>query len=172
MNGLVSVDDFQQTSLENIFCAGEPTGIGGLELSLVEGQIAGLAAAGKAELARGLFAQRRKLSRFATRLAKAFALRPELKALPKDETLLCRCEDVPYGAARKHLSWRAAKLHTRCGMGPCQGRVCGSAAEFLLGWNVDSVRPPVFPALVSSLKSSRAIHEPEEATQFETVTKI
>ena len=43
---LVQVDDFQRTSAPGIFCAGEPTGIGGLELSLVEGQIAGLAAGG------------------------------------------------------------------------------------------------------------------------------
>lgn len=171
-NGAVAVNEWQETSVPGVYCAGEPTGIGGLELSLVEGQIAGLAAAGKAELARGLFAKRRRLSRFAARLGAAFALRPELKTLPEDETLLCRCEDVPYGAVRKHLSWRAAKLHTRCGMGPCQGRVCGTAAEFLLGWKVDSVRPPVFPALVSSLESSRAFDEPEDKTQFETATKI
>jgi hypothetical protein len=36
-------------------------------------------------------------------------------------------------------------------MGPCQGRVCGSATEFLFGWGADSVRPPVFPARISSL---------------------
>jgi NADPH-dependent 2,4-dienoyl-CoA reductase/sulfur reductase-like enzyme len=172
VKGAVAMNEWQQTSMPGVYCAGEPTGIGGLELSLVEGQIAGLAAAGKIEQARGLFAERRKLSRFAARLATAFALRPELKALPEDRTLLCRCEDVPYGAVREQLSWRAAKLHTRCGMGPCQGRVCGSAAEFLLGWKVDSVRPPVFPALVSSLESQRAFTEPEEKTHFETVTKI
>ena len=48
-------------------------------------------------------------------------------------------------------SWRAAKLHTRCGMGPCQGRVCGAAAEFLFGWKNESVRPPVLPASVETL---------------------
>jgi hypothetical protein len=36
-------------------------------------------------------------------------------------------------------------------MGPCQGRVCGGAVEFLLGWKPDSVRPPVFPARIESL---------------------
>ena len=45
-NGFVRVDDWQQTTVRNVYCAGEPTGIGGLELSLVEGQIAGYAAAG------------------------------------------------------------------------------------------------------------------------------
>ncbi|PYV59898.1 MAG: pyridine nucleotide-disulfide oxidoreductase, partial [Acidobacteria bacterium] len=36
-------------------------------------------------------------------------------------------------------------------MGPCQGRVCGPATEFLLGWTPDSVRPPIFPARLQSL---------------------
>ena len=172
VKGVVTVNEWQQTSLADVYCAGEPTGIGGLELSLVEGQIAGLAATGKADEACGLFAERRRLSRFATRLSTAFALRPELKALPENGTLICRCEDVPYGAVREQLSWRAAKLHTRCGMGPCQGRICGSAAEFLLGWKVDSVRPPVFPALISSLGFKQAFDQPEEISQSETVTKL
>ena len=48
-------------------------------------------------------------------------------------------------------NWREAKLHTRCGMGPCQGRICGGALEFLLGWQTESVRPPVLPARVGSM---------------------
>lgn len=159
--GGVIVDEWQQTSMPHIYCAGEPTGIGGLELSLIEGQIAGLSLAGQKEKARALFSQREKFRRLAARLANAFALRQELKTLPTENTLLCRCEDVAFGAVRQHHSWRAAKLHTRCGMGPCQGRICGAAAEFLLGWNASSVRPPVFPALISSLASSRARNETE-----------
>lgn len=152
--GAVKVDEWQQTSRPGIYCAGEPTGIGGLELSLVEGQVAGFAAAGKPSKAQKLFPARTKCLRFAASLAKAFALRPELQALPQDETLLCRCEDVSFGAVRQHHSWRSAKLHTRCGMGPCQGRVCGAATEFLLGWSADSTRPPVFPTRIASLSPS------------------
>ena len=58
--GSVQVDEFQQTTVPNVFSAGEATGIGGLELSLVEGEIAGLAAAGKREAARKLFPVREK----------------------------------------------------------------------------------------------------------------
>jgi hypothetical protein len=36
-------------------------------------------------------------------------------------------------------------------MGPCQGRICGVAVEFLLGWQSESVRPPVLPARVRSM---------------------
>jgi NADPH-dependent 2,4-dienoyl-CoA reductase/sulfur reductase-like enzyme len=154
--GAVAVDEWQQTSQAHVYCAGEPTGIGGLELSLIEGQIAGLSAAARHQAANALFAKRKKLRGFATRLERAFAPRPELKALPQDDTLVCRCEDVPLRAIRQHQSWRSAKLHTRCGMGPCQGRVCGAATEFLFGWSADSPRPPLFPTLLSSLAPQAA----------------
>jgi hypothetical protein len=47
--------------------------------------------------------------------------------------------------------WRDAKLQTRCGMGACQGRVCGAAAKVIFGWGMESVRPPILPARVESL---------------------
>lgn len=150
-NGYVRVDDFQRTSVQGIFCAGEPTGIGGVELALVEGQIAGLASGGRTTQARDLFAQRRKLKKFAAVLEDRFRLRPELRELPSAETVICRCEDVSHSRLRSYPSWRAAKLQTRCGMGPCQGRVCGPATEFLFKWDPESVRPPLFPARVESL---------------------
>jgi NADPH-dependent 2,4-dienoyl-CoA reductase/sulfur reductase-like enzyme len=130
----VAVDEHQQTSIANVYAAGEVTGIGGLDLALVEGEIAGYAAAGKPEAARKLFAARESNRHFANALERAFAPRAELRNLPQDDTFLCRCEDVTYGRIRQCANWREAKLHTRCGMGPCQGRVCGGAVEFLLGW--------------------------------------
>jgi len=149
--GCVQVDDLQNTTVASVFCAGEPTSVGGVELAIIEGQIAGLAAAEHATEARALFAKRRKARRFADVLDSTFRLRPELKNLPLPETMVCRCEDVPYSRLQQHTSWRSAKLHARCGMGPCQGRVCGPATEFLFKWNPDSVRPPVFPARVGTL---------------------
>lgn len=152
--GTVAVGDLQHTSVPGIFCAGEPTGIAGLEASLIEGEIAGLAAAGRTAEAQRLIPRKQATSRFARRLAHTFALRAELKTLPQDDTIVCRCEDVTWGTLRHHPTWRAAKLHTRCGMGPCQGRICGAATSFLLDWNPGSVRPPILPALVSSLTST------------------
>ena len=145
-DGYVQVDQFQETSLSGVFCAGEPTGIGGLELSLIEGQIAGLAAAGRREQAVRQIKQRQKLARFAKALHRAFCLRQELKTLARAETIVCRCEDVPHRRLAAQKCWRSAKLQTRCGMGPCQGRICGPATEFLFDWKPDSVRPPIFPA--------------------------
>ena len=150
-DGYVAVDDFQQTSAKGVFCAGEPTSIGGVEMALVEGQIAGLASVGETGAARQLFGERRKARRFARMLDRTFRLRSELKELPSADTIVCRCEDVSYSRLQEHRSWRAAKLQTRCGMGPCQGRICGPATQFLFDWNPDSVRPPVFPVRVESL---------------------
>ena len=151
VEGEVVVDDLQQTSVENVYAAGEVTGIGGLELSLVEGEIAGLAACEQDTAARKLFSYRAKQRKFAHALNTTFRLRTELKNLPTAETIICRCEDVTFDRLRASDSWRAAKLETRCGMGPCQGRICGAAVEFLFGWKAESVRPPIFPVRVESM---------------------
>lgn len=150
-DGAVAVDAFQETSVAGVYCAGEATGVGGTELALVEGEIAGRAAAGLRDEAHRFFRARSRLRRFARLLDRTFAPREELKRLAQPDTLVCRCEDVPLGCLRGYDSWRAAKLETRCGMGPCQGRVCGPATKFLLGWGRESVRPPVFPVRVGSL---------------------
>jgi len=130
---------------------GECNGVGGVEKSLIEGQIAGHAAAGNAAGAARLQPELDRARKFAASLDKAFALRPELRHLAQAETLVCRCESVTHGDLKEFGSWREAKLYGRCGMGPCQGRVCGPAAEFLYGWQPSSVRPPVLPARVGSL---------------------
>jgi hypothetical protein len=78
-------------------------------------------------------------------------LRSELARLAGPDTLVCRCEDVSFERLKNFTSWRDAKLQTRCGMGACQGRVCGAAAKVLFGWGMESVRPPVLPGKVESL---------------------
>ena len=67
------------------------------------------------------------------------------------ETIVCRCEDVTYGDLSSRTGWTDAKLQTRCGMGPCQGRICGPATQTLFGWTPKSIRPPLFPVPVSAL---------------------
>jgi NADPH-dependent 2,4-dienoyl-CoA reductase/sulfur reductase-like enzyme len=144
-------DEFQQTSLPGILCAGEAAGVGGSELAEVQGRIAGYAAAGDHARARQYFELRRRAQSFADALNRCFSLREELKTLPTEHTIVCRCEDVTWGRLQSHSNWRAAKLQTRCGMGPCQGRVCGPALEFLTGCGRTSVRPPLYPVPASQL---------------------
>jgi D-hydroxyproline dehydrogenase subunit alpha len=149
-HGAVLVDAEQHTSIGEVYAAGEPTGIGGVELALVEGQIAGLCAARRQDLALPLGSARTALGRAASRMRAAFEPRPELASLAAPDTIVCRCEDVRFGALRAGWSPRQAKLYTRVGMGPCQGRICGPALEQAFGWEPQSARPPLQPAQVST----------------------
>ncbi len=150
------VDDRQRTTVPDVYCAGEATGIGGLDAALLEGEIAGLAASGRPDGARALFRARDRARQFARSMEAAFAPRDELRRLARPDTIVCRCEDVTAGALAGRTSWVDAKLQTRCGMGPCQGRICGGATGFLYGWPRGSIRPPIFPVGVASLAASRS----------------
>lgn len=150
----ILVDEHQQTSVPGVYAAGEVTGIGGSDKAVIEGTIAGLAATQREDEARALFRRRRRTLDFAARLGRAFALEPALFAMARDNTLVCRCEDVPRSALRRQPDFRAAKLASRCGMGACQGRVCGPAAACLEGWPLDAAeapRPPLFPVSFGTL---------------------
>jgi len=169
-DGFVQVDERQATGIPDVLCVGEITGIGGADCAIVEGQIAGHAAAGQFARAEALFADRASWHEFRQAMAKAFALRGELKTLATEDTLLCRCEDVTLGRVRKSQGWRDAKLQTRCGMGACQGRICGAASQVLLGWGMESVRPPVLPARVAALISKDAAPASDRQSNQRTTT--
>ena len=63
----------------------------------------------------------------------------------------------PMGKLDPAWSPRQAKLYTRAGMGPCQGRVCGPALELLRGWDEpDTVRAPLEPVPLATLASLAA----------------
>jgi NADPH-dependent 2,4-dienoyl-CoA reductase/sulfur reductase-like enzyme len=145
----------QETSVPGVYAAGELGGIAGVDHALVTGAIAGLAAAGR-EASAKLVAGRERERAFAARLARAFALRDELHGLASSATPVCRCEDVAHGRFAEMGSAREAKLKTRAGMGPCQGRVCGPALAFLHGWSHDTPRPPLAPAPLAVLQQAEA----------------
>lgn len=157
-DGAVQVDEYQQTSLAGIYCAGEPTGVAGVDAAILQGEIAGLSAAGKSEKAARLHGRRNSESAFGRAMSRAFALRSELLHLARPDTIVCRCEDVRFAQAealaRHEGGWTDAKLQTRCGMGSCQGRVCGPALEAIFGWRNTSVRPPLFPVPVAAMCSA------------------
>ncbi|OYV74130.1 MAG: hypothetical protein B7Z72_00880 [Gemmatimonadetes bacterium 21-71-4] len=148
-DGALAVDDAQATSVPGVFAAGECTGVGGEELAILEGEIAGLAAIGRATAA--LHPPRDRARRVVGRIARAFAPRPELLGRPDPDTVVCRCEDVRFEQLVAAWGAREAKLATRAGMGACQGRVCGAALERLFGWPPAAVRPPLSPARVADL---------------------
>jgi NADPH-dependent 2,4-dienoyl-CoA reductase/sulfur reductase-like enzyme len=152
-DGAIAVDVNLQTSLPGVFAAGECTGFGGVGKASLEGEMAAAAMLGQAlkPYARRHAAQ----LAFARRLASSFALRPELLRLADAKTIICRCEDVTLGALKTWPQWRDAKLQTRCGMGACQGRICGPITQTLLGWPEASggrgTRAPLQPVPLRSL---------------------
>ncbi len=147
----IRVDAYQTTTLTDYFAAGECTGFGGSELARSEGRIAGHAAIGEIKQAKAHFAERAHWQGFADLLARTFRLDSRLKDLADPQTLVCRCEDVPYSAMAGHSSWIEAKLESRCGMGACQGRICGAASDILFGWQPPKPRQPISPARIATL---------------------
>ncbi|MCA7991455.1 NAD(P)/FAD-dependent oxidoreductase [Burkholderia cepacia] len=150
-NGAVAVDARQRTSRDGVFAAGECTGVGGSELAMVEGEIAGHAATGQTAPLAALVARRAHWQAFADAVCERFAIREPVRRLARPDTLLCRCEDVRFEAVAQAPGWTAAKLQSRCGMGACQGRVCGAAAQALFGWTPPVPRTPLVPARVGTL---------------------
>jgi NAD(P)H-nitrite reductase large subunit len=134
-----------QTSVAGVYAAGEITGVGGASLALVEGELAGSAAAqaagAGAPLSRrdvaSLRRRRSRLRAFADAMHAAHAVPPGWPDWLDDQTLVCRCEEVPYAAVAAAVNdlgatdARAVKLLARPGMGWCQGRVCGHATADL-----------------------------------------
>ena len=153
-HGAVVTDESQCSTVPGIYAAGESTGIAGAEPAITEGIAAGTAAAGGPPARRG-----RASRRFAARLADAFSLRSELRTLADPRTIVCRCEDVRIGQIDGAWSSRQAKLYTRAGMGPCQGRICQPALEFLLGTRADPSRVPLFAAPVATLAARDSLPE-------------
>lgn len=127
----LAVDDRQRTSVPGVYAAGEVTGVGGVQLSLVEGALAGLALSG-VDAPVSLRRTRDKHAAFARAMSAVYPVRDGWLDRVAGDTLLCRCEEVDHDAVRVAVGLgardaRAVKLLTRAGMGWCQGRMCGEA---------------------------------------------
>ena len=115
-----------------------PIDIGGALAAREQGHLAALAIA--AQLQHLSASNRDRLARPHFRaLARCLAARPLLDTMyrphqenriPQDDVIVCRCEEVTAGQVRAHvrlgcLGPNQTKAFGRCGMGPCQGRLCG-----------------------------------------------
>lgn len=137
------VDDAQRSTVAGVYVAGEATGVGGSAMAVVEGRLAGSTVA--TDLGRPASPRTARLIR-TVRRARAFAVamhraHPVPRRWPEwldDETIVCRCEEVPAAsvrAAQDELGAgdpRTVKSLARPGMGWCQGRMCGFATAELL----------------------------------------
>ncbi|MFT2752281.1 NAD(P)/FAD-dependent oxidoreductase [Clavibacter sp. Sh2088] len=137
----VEVDASQVAGPAGVYAAGEITGIGGVDQALAEGEVAGHCAAGGSptDAAVAPAVRRRAVAHdVAGRIEAAHGIRPGWTGWLRDDTLACRCEEVPVGRIRQtaraasSTDLRSMKLATRAGLGICQGRVCGRTVEELL----------------------------------------
>jgi len=132
-------DAEMQTSLPGVYAVGDGAGIGGAELAQIEGHIAAFAAVGRlgklSEAAARHAIDREqpglaRQQRFARMLGELFTPAAGLYGLARDDTVVCRCEEVTLGEIRQAVAEGATSANevkglTRTGMGNCQGRICG-----------------------------------------------
>ncbi|GGJ42815.1 FAD/NAD(P)-dependent oxidoreductase [Neoroseomonas lacus] len=141
-----ALDGWGATSHDAIAVAGDGGGIGGWEVAVATGRLAALDAACRLGRIDAAERNRRAIPRRAA-LGRAVALRPfldglyapapEVLAPSADDTVVCRCEEITAGQVRAAARLGAtgpnqAKAYLRTGMGPCQGRMCGTTVAALI----------------------------------------
>lgn len=164
-------DENLQTSVEGVYAVGDCAGMGGVRMALIEGRIAGYAAARKAgyPLPKGALnkvqRQKRGEERFQHLLLNLFRIGPGAYELAEVDTLICRCEgttkkDIMEAIRSGARSTLELKSMTRCGMGECQGRFCEQSVLHLLQQHTQKpievnqgyhLRPPAYPLAIGDL---------------------
>ena len=133
-----TADAWGRLLLDGFLIAGDGRGIGGGAAAALQGQLAGLAAAHLAgrlsEVERDRLAKPLRSALRCQMHIRPFLdtlYRPKLQhRVPADDVIACRCEEVSAGALRLAVALGCTgpsqtKAFSRCGMGPCQGRLCG-----------------------------------------------
>lgn len=176
-NRLVTRRDVDgRTSIPGIYALGDCTAMGGARVAAADGTVAGYAAAADLGFALGPGLSRERDGakrrgdrhrRFQRALATLYRAPPLRLAQVRDETIICRCEEICFGDARAALAEGVAatgalKRATRIGMGPCQGRYCRPLLEALVGERTGTApdehsgfapRLPVKPIAIRDLAS-------------------
>jgi D-hydroxyproline dehydrogenase subunit alpha len=139
---VVAVDEYQGTGVPRVRAAGEATGVGGAALARFEGELAARSLVAEMTRqplrARALRRRIRHSRTFAQAMHAAHPIPADWTQWLTDDTLVCRCEEVPVGAVRHAVGDlgatdpRTVRSLTRVGMGWCQGRICASACARLV----------------------------------------
>ncbi|WP_035642577.1 NAD(P)/FAD-dependent oxidoreductase, partial [Bradyrhizobium sp. ORS 375] len=137
-------DGSGRSSIAGVYIAGDGARIAGADAAEAAGERAALALLEDRSLphdaARATALERTlaTIDRLREALEAAFPFPSHWADDIADETLLCRCEEISAGEARRAIGDFAIteinrlKAVTRVGMGRCQGRMCGAAAAELL----------------------------------------
>lgn len=133
-----------RTSVPGVYVAGDGAGIRGADAAETSGELAARALLEDLGMDAGRYRQRAlrrhmaRMERFRQGLEQAFPWPQEAFADMPDETIVCRCEAVTAGELRHATDrWGVTEVNrlkavTRCGMGRCQGRLCGAVAAEVL----------------------------------------
>jgi len=127
-----------ETSVAGVYAVGDGAGVGGAEVALVEGRLAGLLAAsrlGRGEQGRVAADVKRlrgtlaRLHRVRDAIAELWAPPASFLGLATPDTIVCRCEDVTMSELAQVMdgtdtALEPVKATTRVTMGRCQGRNC------------------------------------------------
>ncbi len=147
------VDEWGASALQAISLAGDGGGIAGAGAAALQGRLAALDAASFLDKIDPAERDRRARPIRAA-LRRELAIRPFLDALyrpapavllPADDVVACRCEEITVAQIRRAARLGAqgpnqAKAFTRCGMGPCQGRICGPVVSAVMA---DTLNKPI-----------------------------
>ncbi|WP_156323436.1 NAD(P)/FAD-dependent oxidoreductase [Bosea sp. AAP35] len=166
-------DAFGRCSVAGLYAVGDGAAVAGAEPARLSGHLAGLAVAHDAgrltpaafeREAASVQAERDRMLVFAGAINRLMRARPAMVEALAPETVICRCEDVRRGEIEAAIAAGAREINqlkhfTRCGMGPCQGRMCGETAATLLARHVGSReavgywtgRPPLRPVPLADL---------------------
>lgn len=160
------------SSVSGIAVAGDGAGIAGGPAAVERGRIAAIAAVRALRPEAAVpdpQATRQRLRREETGRAFLDELnRPaDLFRQPEGDTVACRCEEVTAEQVRETARMgcegpNQMKAFLRCGMGPCQGRLCGLTITELIAAERETspesvgyyrLRPPVKPITLAELAS-------------------
>ena len=169
-----AADEWGTTSEPGVLVAGDGARILGAEAAVDTGRIAAFEAArhlGRIDLQhRDVLARPHRVSLSRHRRFREFldlAFEPGAAALrPSDPAVtVCRCEEVTVAEIERVIAHgcpgpNQAKAFTRCGMGPCQGRMCATAVSEMFAERRHAgvgaighygIRPPVKPLTLGEL---------------------
>lgn len=133
------LDEWGATTVPGVRVAGDGAGIAGAEAAAERGRLAGLAALAalgrlsdseRDARARPVRAAIARYDRGRAFLDKLYRPAQQFRVAGED-AIACRCEEVTGGQIRKAVTTlniagpNQLKSFMRCGMGPCQGRLCG-----------------------------------------------
>ncbi len=166
-----------QTNLCSVYIAGDGGFVHGAKAAQYKGRLTALAIArqmhriSKAEYEKQAVPVRRQLVRELVPrpfIDALYAPRRDLFSLD-EQTVICRCEGVTAGRVRELVregltDHNEIKAIIRCGMGPCQGRMCSSAVLELIAevsgldpaaTRPHRLRPPIKPVSLQELANAQ-----------------